>query len=45
MHAHIYNVARRGWNEILMYPPPRAKPRKGWHGLSRNQGVVREHDE
>jgi len=27
-----------------MYPP-RPEPRKAWHGLSRNQGVTREHDE
>jgi hypothetical protein len=28
-----------------MYPPPRPEPRKMWHGLSRNQGTVGEHDE
>jgi hypothetical protein len=26
-------------------PPPRTKPRKVWHGLNKNQGVAREHDE
>jgi hypothetical protein len=25
--------------------PPRPEPGKVWHGLSRNQGVVGEHDE
>jgi len=25
--------------------PPRLEPGKVWHGLNRNQGVVREHDE
>jgi hypothetical protein len=25
--------------------PPRPEPGKAWHGLSRNQGVVGEHDE
>jgi len=28
-----------------MYPPPRPDPGKAWHGLSRNQGAVRKHDE
>jgi hypothetical protein len=28
-----------------MYPPPKLEPRKAWHGLSKNQGVAREHDE
>jgi hypothetical protein len=28
-----------------MYFPPRLKPRKAWHGLRKNQGVVGEHDE
>jgi len=28
-----------------MYPPPRPEPGKAWHGLSRNQGAVGEHDE
>jgi hypothetical protein len=26
-------------------PPPRLEPGKAWHGLNRNQGVVRKHDE
>jgi hypothetical protein len=25
--------------------PPKIEPRKTWHGLSRHQGVVGEHDE
>jgi hypothetical protein len=25
--------------------PPRLEPRKTWHGLNKNQGVVGEHDE
>ncbi len=28
-----------------MYPPPKPEPGKTWHGLSRNQGDVGEHDE
>jgi hypothetical protein len=45
MHAHIYiQCTRGGWNESLVYSPPRPKPRKAWHGLS-NQGVAKEHDE
>jgi hypothetical protein len=27
-----------------MYPT-KPKPRKAWHGLNKNQGVVGEHDE
>jgi len=45
MHTHIYTMHKGGWDEILMYPPPRPKPGKAWHGLSRNQGDVGEHDE
>jgi len=26
-------------------PPPRLEPRKTRHGLSKNQGAVRKHDE
>jgi hypothetical protein len=43
-HTHIYTMHEGGWDEILIYPPPRPEPRKAWHGLSRNQGVVGEHD-
>jgi hypothetical protein len=25
--------------------PPRPEPGKAWHGLNRNQGAIREHDE
>jgi hypothetical protein len=25
--------------------PPKPEPGKTWHGLSRNQGVARKHDE
>jgi hypothetical protein len=25
--------------------PPKLEPRKAWHGLSRNQGAIRKHDE
>jgi len=25
--------------------PPKLEPEKAWHGLSRNQGAAREHDE
>jgi len=28
-----------------MYPLPKPKLGKTWHGLSKNQGVAREHDE
>jgi len=28
-----------------MYPLPRLEPRKAWHGLNKNQGAAREHDE
>jgi hypothetical protein len=31
--------------KIFIYPPPRPEPGKAWHGLSRNQGVARKHDE
>jgi hypothetical protein len=45
MHAHIYTMHKRklGWNSHVS--PPRLEPRKVWHGLSRNQGVIGEHDE
>jgi len=28
-----------------MYPPPRPKPGKVLHGLTKNQGATKEHDE
>jgi len=28
-----------------MYPPPILELGKTWHGLSKNQGAAREHDE
>jgi hypothetical protein len=36
---------KRKLNEILMYPPPKPKLGKTWHGLSKNQSVIGEHDE
>jgi hypothetical protein len=44
MHIYI-QCTRGGWDEIFIYPPPRPKPGKMWHGLSRNQSDAREHDE
>jgi hypothetical protein len=45
-HTHIYIKCKKwGWDEIVMYPLPRFELGKLWHGLSRNQGVVGEHDE
>ncbi len=44
MHTRIYTMHKGGGDEILIIPP-RPEPGKAWHGLSRNQGVVGEHDE
>jgi hypothetical protein len=45
MHAHIYTMHKRRLRWNFHVPPPRPELGKVWHGLSRNQGVVREHDE
>jgi hypothetical protein len=46
MCMHIYiKCTKGGWDEIFMYPPPIPKLRKMWHGRSRNQGAIGEHDE
>jgi hypothetical protein len=45
MQAHIYTMHKRKlkWNSHVS--PPIPKLGKVWHGLSRNQGAAREHDE
>jgi len=46
MHAHtyIYNTQEEAKMKFSCIPP-RLKPGKAWHGLSRNQSPVGEHDE
>jgi hypothetical protein len=44
MHTYIYNAqGRLRWNSHVS--PARPEPGKIWHGLSRNQDAVGEHDE
>jgi hypothetical protein len=45
MQAHIYTMHKRRlrWNSHIS--PPRPELEKSWHGLNRNQGAVKEHDE
>jgi hypothetical protein len=45
MHAHIYNAQKEVEMKFSCIPPPRLEPKKVWHGLNKNQGVVGEHDE
>jgi hypothetical protein len=45
MHTHIYNAQKEAEMKFSCIPPPRPEPRKAWHGLNRNQGVIGEHDE
>jgi hypothetical protein len=47
MHAHtyIYNAQEEAEMKFSCIPPPRPELRKAWHGLNKNQGAVREHDE
>jgi len=44
MHTYIYNAqGKLRWNSHVS--PSRFEPGKAWHGLSRNQGAIGEHDE
>jgi len=45
MHAHIYIQCTSEAEMKSHVSPPRPEPGKTWHGLSRNQGAVGEHDE
>ncbi len=45
MHAHIYIQCISEVEMKFSCIPPKPKPRKTWHGLSRNQGAVGKHDE
>jgi hypothetical protein len=45
MHTHTQIYHAQEEVEILMYPPPKPELGKVWHCVSRNQGVVGEHDE
>jgi len=42
--TYIYNAQEEAKMKFSCIPP-RPKPGKAWHGLSRNQGAAREHDE
>ncbi len=44
MHTHIYNAQEEAEMKFSCIPS-RTKPKKAWHGLSKNQGVVGKHDE
>jgi hypothetical protein len=43
-HTYIYN-AQEEFEMKFSYIPPKFELGKVWHGLSRNQGAVRKHDE
>jgi hypothetical protein len=45
MHAHIYTMHKKRLRWNFHVTPPKPEPGKVWHGLSRNQGAAREHDE
>jgi len=46
MHAHtfIYNAQKEAEMKFSCIPP-RSELGKAWHGLNKNQGAAREHDE
>jgi hypothetical protein len=44
MRAHIYNAQEEAEMKFSCIPP-RRELGKAWHGMNRNQGVAREHDE
>jgi len=43
--TYIYNAQKEAEMKLSCIPPPRLELGKTWHGLSRNQGAAREHDE
>jgi hypothetical protein len=47
MHSYIYiyNAQEEAEMKFSCNPPPETWIEKMWHGLSRNQGAAREHDE
>jgi len=45
MHIYIYNAQEEAEMKFSCIPPPRLESGKTWHGLTKNQGVVGEHDE
>jgi hypothetical protein len=46
MHAHIYIYNAQKEAEMkFSCVPPKPELGKAWHGLSRNQGATRKHDE
>jgi hypothetical protein len=45
MHAHIYTMQQEEAEMKFSCIPLRLELGKVWHGLSRNQGAAREHDE
>ncbi len=44
-HIYIYNAQKEAEMKISCIPPSRLELKKKWHGLNRNQGAAREHDE
>jgi hypothetical protein len=43
-HTHIYNAQKEAKMKFSCIPL-RHELMKAWHGLSRNQGAIGEHDE